>query len=41
MTLDIDSNLNIKVHESSARPLVFIPDVDFAALSDPSIIDAF
>jgi len=27
MTLDIDSKLNIKVHESLARPLVFIPPI--------------
>jgi len=41
MLIDIDSKLNVIVHDSSARPLVFIPDVDFASLSDQSIIDAF
>jgi hypothetical protein len=39
--LEIDSNLNYKVFEDGADPLVFTPMVDFARLEDPSIIDAF
>jgi hypothetical protein len=37
----IDSDLNYQVKSSGADPLVFVPMVDFAALEDPSIIDAF
>ncbi|OGR24458.1 MAG: hypothetical protein A2277_05710 [Desulfobacterales bacterium RIFOXYA12_FULL_46_15] len=41
LSIDIDSKLNVQVHNSDANPLVFIPDVDFTTLSDPSIINAF
>jgi len=41
MSMDIDSRLKVHVHDSDADPLIFIPDVDFSTLSDPSIIDAF
>ncbi|OGR20581.1 MAG: hypothetical protein A3J85_04410 [Desulfobacula sp. RIFOXYA12_FULL_46_16] len=41
MSIDIDSRLNCQVHSSDAKPLIFIPDIDFATLSDPSIIEAF
>jgi len=41
MSIDIDNKLNVVVHSSGAQPLVFIPDVDFTTLSDPSIIDSF
>jgi hypothetical protein len=37
----MDSQLNYKVCEPDARPLIFVPMVDFAKLEDPSIIDAF
>ncbi len=39
--LEIDSELNHRVVEEGAEPLVFVPMVDFAKLEDPSIIDAF
>lgn len=39
--LEIDSDLNFRVHETQANPMVFVPLVDFAKLADPSIIDAF
>jgi hypothetical protein len=41
MTLDIDSELNCKLRENGADPLIFIPDVKVDALEDPSIIEAF
>ena len=39
--LEIDSELECRVLEEGANPLVFVPLVDFAKLEDPSIIDAF
>ncbi len=39
--IKMDSQLNYKVCEAEARPLIFVPMVDFAKLEDPSIIDAF
>jgi len=39
--MDIDSEMNISIHQPDASPLIFIPDVDFAKLKDPSIIDVF
>jgi hypothetical protein len=39
--LEIDADLNYRVVEADAQPLVFAPLVDFDRLSDPSIIDAF
>jgi hypothetical protein len=39
--IEIDSELNYKVGEADADPLVFVPNVDFATLKDPSIIDGF
>ena len=41
LSLDIDSDMNIHIHQAEASPLIFIPDVDFETLPDPSIIDAF
>ena len=41
MELEIDSELNHSVKEEGARPIVFIPQVDFGKLEDPSIIDSF
>ncbi len=38
---ELDSDLNARVAETDAAPLVFTPIVDFAKLEDPSIIDAF
>jgi hypothetical protein len=39
--MEIDSSLHFKVAEAAAKPLVFVPMVDFDRLKDPSIIDAF
>jgi hypothetical protein len=39
--LEMDSELNYRVVEPGADPLVFVPLVDFDKLDDPSIIDAF
>ncbi len=41
LRLEIDSDLKIKSVEPGAQPLVFAPLVDFGALQDHSIIDAF
>jgi hypothetical protein len=39
--LELDSDLNYRVEEEGADPLVFVPMVNFETLEDPSIIDAF
>jgi uncharacterized metal-binding protein YceD (DUF177 family) len=39
--IDIDSELNYRVIEADAQPLVYAPMVNFSKLDDPSIIDAF
>jgi hypothetical protein len=39
--IEMDSKLNFSISDSSAKPLVFVPMVNFSALEDPSIIDAF
>lgn len=39
--LEIDSELNMRVVEQGAAPLVYAPMVDFDRLEDPSIIDQF
>lgn len=39
--IEIDSELNFSISYRDARPLVFVPSVDFSSLEDPSIIDAF
>jgi len=41
MTMDITSELDYQVHGTTAEPIVFIPDVNVAALEVPSIIDDF
>ncbi len=41
MTIEIDSDLNYSVREDGVDPVIFVPDVDFPKLKDPSIIDAF
>ena len=41
LQLEIDADLNYRVVEADAQPLVFAPLVNFDRLSDPSIIDAF
>jgi hypothetical protein len=39
--LELDNDLNIRVADLGADPMVFVPLVDFGKLDDPSIIDAF
>jgi hypothetical protein len=39
--IEIDEELNYCVLEEGAEPLIHVPMVDFDALDDPSIIDAF
>jgi len=39
--LEVDSELNYHVEEEHASPMVFVPNVNFQKLDDPSIIDAF
>jgi hypothetical protein len=39
--IEMDSQLNYSVSEPNAKPLIFVPMVDFGRLEDPSIIDAF
>ena len=41
MRIEIDSELNYRVLDEEADPLVYMPMVDFETLEDPSIIDAF
>ena len=41
MTLDIDRDMNIRVAERGAEPMVFIPDVELYDIAAPSIIDDF
>ncbi len=39
--VEMDGDLNYRIVEGEAEPLVFVPMVDFDKLDDPSIIDAF
>jgi len=39
--IELDCELNYRVAETEARPIVVAPQVNFAQLRDPSIIDAF
>ncbi len=39
--LEVDSDLNYRVEERSAAPLLFVPLMNLRKLKDPSIIDAF
>ena len=39
--IEMDSELHFSVSDPGARPLVFVPMVDFSSLEDASIIDAF
>lgn len=41
ITIEMDSDLKYKVRQPDANPLVFVPNVNFATLKDPSIIDGF
>jgi len=39
--IEIDSELNYRVHEADAEPMVHVPLVDAAKLGEPSIVDGF
>jgi hypothetical protein len=39
--MDITSELAYQVHGTPSEPIVFVPDVNVAALEAPSIIDDF
>jgi hypothetical protein len=39
--IEMDSRLNYAVATPTAKPVIFVPMVDFGRLEDPSIIDAF
>jgi hypothetical protein len=39
--IEMDSDLNYKVLELDADPLIFVPNVNFGRLKDPNIIDGF
>jgi hypothetical protein len=39
--IEMDQDLNFTLPDPDAKPLVFVPIVDFSKLKDPSIIDAF
>ena len=39
--IEMNQELNFTVLDREAKPLVFVPMVDFGKLKDPSIIDAF
>jgi len=41
LNIHMDSDLNYRVEEEGASPLVYAPVVDFDKIADPSIIDAF
>jgi hypothetical protein len=41
MHLEIDSEARSRAIETDARPITFVPDVDFATLPDRCITDAF
>jgi len=41
IALELDSELNHRILEGPANPLVFLPFVDLPNLKAPSIIDAF
>jgi hypothetical protein len=39
--IEIDDQLEYRVCQEDADPIIVVPIVDFAKLDDPSIIDAF
>jgi hypothetical protein len=41
MHIEMDSELQCRLQEDGAKPLTFVPLVDFAKLTDPCITDAF
>jgi len=41
LRITLDSDLNYHVHDNTAAPLVFTPDIDWRAFSEANIIRAF
>ncbi|MCG6536131.1 MAG: hypothetical protein L7F78_15895 [Syntrophales bacterium LBB04] len=41
MYMEIDSDMNNRCQDSGCIPMIFVPDVDFQALKEPNIIEAF
>ena len=41
MTLRVDSDMNVRVEQAEARPMVFTPDVEVWDTGATSIIDDF
>ena len=41
MHIHIDSELDYRVRETAARPLIFEPSVDWATFDQPNIIDGY
>ena len=39
--IEIDSEMRCRVEEQGADPWIFVPDVDFSKLTEPSITDVF
>jgi hypothetical protein len=39
--IEMDSELDFRVVEGGAEPVVYVPMVDFDKLDEPSIIDSF
>jgi hypothetical protein len=41
LSMDIDSDMTVHIHQPGATPLIFVPDVDLTAIPEASIIDIF
>jgi hypothetical protein len=41
LTMTVDSGSNAVVDQDDADPLVFLPQIDWAAIKQPPIIDAY
>jgi hypothetical protein len=41
INFEIDSELEYRIEEKEAAPLVFVPTVNFGELTEPSIVDVF
>ncbi|MFH1116027.1 MAG: hypothetical protein V1792_19105 [Pseudomonadota bacterium] len=41
MRMEIDSDMNCRCEDDDCSPMIFVPEVDFQTLKDPSIIEAF
>jgi hypothetical protein len=41
MVMEIDSDMNFSCEDRDWSPVIFVPEVDFKALKEPNIIDAF